>query len=167
MDAVQLRLTEETRSGDHGEAGNKAVQLLLRGADQQLMDEQVLAGQLVHHPDGQPVGGIGSGKAVKNEKLPTLEVGAGLSQNGVEAFRGNGDVHLAPVDILMDFGLVHHKAVVGRTTGVFAGFHHQRAALAQLAFAARQSLFHQPGGFQIAIYLLGGNDTQRFQILLH
>ena len=55
-------------------------QLFAGGTDQQIVDEQVLGGQLIHNPELFGIFGVSAGKAVEDKDLPALEVGADLGQ---------------------------------------------------------------------------------------
>ena len=167
MDAVHLGDALEAGGGNDGEAGDKSVQLLLGGAEQQLVHEHILAGQLVHHPDGKGILGVCAGKAIEDKDLPALEIGGHLVVNVIEFFRGNGDIDLTPVDVVMDGGHVHHKAVVRRTAGIFAGGHHQSASAGKGTFTPRHRALGELRGCKITVNRLRGDNTKGFYISLH
>ena len=129
-----------------------------RATDQQLMDEQVLAGQLVDDAELLGVLGVGAGVAVEDEDLAALQVGGHLALDGVELLAADGLVHLAPGDLIVDALGIHDELVVGRAAGVLAGGDHQRAGLAQAAFAAPQRSLGQGGRGQVAVDGLGADD---------
>ena len=135
-------------------------QLLGGGTDEQLMDEHVLGGQLVHHTEFLGVLLVGAGETVKNEHFAALQVGGHLALDGVKLLAGDGTVDLAPGDLIVNALGVHNEFVVGRTTGVLAGGDHQRAGIAQGALAATQRGLGQLGRGQVAVHGLGADDTE-------
>ena len=151
--------------GDDGEVGDIALQLLLGGPQQQLVDEQVLRGQLVDDAEGLGILGVGTGIAVEDEDLPVLQIGDHLFIQGVEDLLGGGHVHLAPGDVVVDALRVNNKLVVGGAAGVLSGGHAQRAGGAQLTLAAAQGLLHQLGGGEVAVNSAGIDDPERFQTI--
>ena len=167
MDPVQFRLTQESGGCNHGKTGNKALKLLLGGADKQLVDEKILAGQLIDDPYGKPVGRIRPGKTVEYKQFPTLEIGTDFAQNGIKTIRRNRHVDLAPVDLIMDLRLIYHEAIIRGSAGILPGLHNKRTAAAQAALSSRNRFFDQSGRFQIAIYLFGIQDSQILQKIVH
>ena len=161
--AVDLRDALEAGSGDDGVVLVEVLQLLGGGTAQQLVDEEVLAGQLVDDAEGLGILGIGAGKAVENKDLLALQIGDDLGADGVELRLLDGAVHLAPGDVVMDSGSIDNELVVGAAAGVFTGLDHQRAGVGQSALAAAERMLGQLRGSEIAIDSLGIDDAQLFQ----
>ena len=161
--AVDLRDALEAGSGDDGVVLVEVLQLLGGGTAQQLVDEEVLAGQLVDDAEGFGILGIGAGKAVENKDLLALQIGDDLGADGVKLRLLDGAVHLAPGDVVMDSGSIDNELVVGAAAGVFTGLDHQRAGVGQSALAAAERMLGQLRGSEIAIDSLGIDDAQLFQ----
>ena len=151
--------------GDDGEVGDIALQLLLGGPQQQLVDKQVLRGQLVDDAEGLGILGIGTGITVEDEDLPVLQIGHHLLIQGIKDLLGGGHIHLAPGDVVVHALGVNNKLVVGGAAGILSGGHAQRAGGAQLALAAAQGLLHQVGGGEVAVDSAGIDDPERFQTI--
>ena len=164
--AVHLRVALEAGGHQHGVV-RLAVsrQLLGGGADEQLMDEHILAGQLVHNAELLGVLLVCTGEAIKNEHLAALQVRSNLALDGVELLAADGAVHLAPGDVVVYALGVHNKFVVRRAAGVLAGGHHQRAGVAQGALAAAQGVLGELCGGQVAVNSLGADDAQLFDAI--
>ena len=135
---VPLRDALKAGGADDGEVRLVIGKRLFRGTQQKLVDEKVLAGQLVDHPESFGVFGVRTGKAVKDKDLPVLEIGHHFLIQGVKDLLGGGDVDLAPGDLVMDTGGVHDELVVGRASGIFPGVDAQGARGIQLALAPGQ-----------------------------
>ena len=163
--AVDLGDALEAGGGNDGVVDLKILQLLSGGTAQQLVDEQVLGGQLIDDTEGLGVLGVRAGKAVENEDLLALEIGNHFALNGVELGLFNGAVHLAPGDLVMNGGSVHDELVVGAAAGVLAGLDHQRAGIGELALTAAQGVFRQLSGSQVAVDSGGIDDAQSFQTI--
>ena len=164
--AVHLRVALEAGGHQHGVIGLAvSSQLLGVGADEQLMDEHILAGQLVHNAELLGVLLICTGKAVKNEHLAALQVCSDLALDGVELLAADGAVHLAPGDVVVHALGVHNKFVVRRAAGVLAGGHHQCAGVAQGALAAAQGVLSELCRGQVAVNSLGADDAQLFDAI--
>ena len=134
MDAVYGGIAVEAGGGNDRIVGLPVSRQLFRGRpDQQVTDEQVLGGQFIDHAELLGILGIGAGKAVKNKDLSALEVSANLRQNGIETLLGDGAVHLAPGDVVMNGRGVDNKLVVRGAARVLAGGNDQRAGIAQLS----------------------------------
>ena len=160
---VDLGDALEARCGNDGVILMKVLQLLGSRTAQQLVDKQVLAGQLIHNAKCLGVLGIGAGKTVKNKYFLPLQVSNDFGANGVKLGLLNGAVHLAPRNIIMDGGCVNDKLIVGAAAGVFTGLDHQRAGIGQCTLTAAQCVFGQLCRRQITIDGLGINDAQLFQ----
>ncbi len=161
--AVDLRDALEAGGGDDGVILVEVLQLLGGGAAQQLVDKEVLAGQLVDDAERLGVLGVGAGKAVEDEDLLALQVRDDLGADGVELGLLDGAVHLAPGDVVMDGRGVHDELIIGAAAGVLAGLDHQRAGVGQCALAAAERMLGQLCGRQIPIDRLGIDDAQLFQ----
>ena len=161
--AVDLGDALEAGGGDDGIVLLKILQLLGRGAAQELVDKEILAGQLVDDAEGLGVLGIGAGKAVKDKDLLALQIGDDLGADGIELGLLDRTVHLAPGDVVMDGRGVHDKLVIGAAAGVFPGLDHQGAGVGQRTLAAAKRVLGQLCGGQITIDRLGVDDTQLFQ----
>ena len=161
--AVDLRDALEAGGGDDGVILVEVLELFRRGTAQQLVDEQVLAGQLVDDAESLGILGICAGKAVENEDLLALQVGDDLGADGVEARLLYGAVHLAPCDLIMDGRGVHNEFIVGTATRILAGLDHQRAGVGQRTLAAAQGVLGQLCRGQVAIDRRGVDDAQLFQ----
>ena len=160
---VDVRHALEARGGDDGIVLVEIPELLRRGTAQQLVDEQVLAGQLVDDAERLGVLGIRTGKAIENKHIPTLKIGQHLGADGVKFCLLEGAVHLAPGNIVMDGGGVHNELVVGAAAGVLAGLDHQRTGVGQGALAAAQRVLYQLRRRQIAVHRPRVYQSQLFQ----
>ena len=163
MGAVNLGNALEAGGGDDGVILVEVLQLLSRGAAQKLVNEQILAGQLVNDAEGLGILGIGPGKAIENINLFILQVGNNLGENGVEFGLFDGAVYLAPGNVVMHGGSINDELVIGAAAGVLAGFDHQCAGIAESALAALQRMLGQLCGGQVAVDRAGVDDAQFFQ----
>ena len=163
MHAVHLGIALEAGGYQHGVVGLAIVgQLLLVGADQQLMNKQVLAGQLVDDAEFLGILAVGACHTVKNKHLTALQIRSNLALDGVELFAADGAVHLAPGDLVVYALGVNDELIVRRTAGVLAGGHHQCAGVAQSAFAAAQGSLNQLCRGEIAIDCFGADNAHFF-----
>ena len=163
VDAVHLGIALEAGGHQHGVVGlAKVGQLLGGGTDQQITDEQVLAGQLIHNAELLGVLGVRAGHAVKDEDFAALQVGGNLALDGVELLAADGTVDLAPGNLVVNALGVNDELVVGGAAGIFAGGHNQSTGVAQGTFAAAQRSLGQLSGGQIAVHSLGADDTELF-----
>ena len=166
VNSVDLGIALEAGSGKDGVVRVAVGGQLFRGrADQELMDEEVLGRHFVDDAELLRMFGIGAREAVKDEDLAALQVSAQLALDGVEFFLGDGAVHLAPRDVVVNGGGVNDEFVVRRTAGIFTGGDDERAGVAQLALAETESRFGELRGPEVAIDGLGGNDAQFFQTI--
>ena len=145
-------------SGTHLKPG-----ALRRGPAQQLMNEQVLAGQLVDDAEGLGILGVCPGEAVKDVDLLILEIRRDLGENGVEFLFFHGAVHLAPCDIVVYRRGVHDELIVSAAAGVLPGLYHQRPGGRQGSLSPAQSVLRQLGRGQVAIYRRRIDDAQLLQ----
>ena len=165
VDVVPLGDALEAGGGDDGEVRLVIGQLLLGGAQEELVDEEVLAGQLVDDAEGLGVLGVRAGEAVEDKDLAVLEVGHHLLVEGVKDLLGGGDVDLAPGDVVMDAGGVDDELVVGGPAGVLAGVDAECAGVVEIALAPGQGLLHQLGGREVAVDGTGIDDAQGLQAI--
>ncbi len=165
--AVQRGNAVEARSRDNGEIRLEAGKLVFCRADQQLVDEKVLAGQLVDDAEALARLRVRAGKAVEHEDLPALKIGENAVLDGLEFLVRKGDVDLAPIDLAVNVRRVDGELVVRGPASIFPGGDHQRPRGGKTAFAAAQGLFHKKGGGKIAIHGFGVDDTQLFQGSYH
>ena len=161
--AIDLRDALEAGGGHDGVVRCKVRQLLRRGPAQQLMDEQVLAGQFVDDAKGFGILGVCPGEAVKDVDLLILEIRRDLGENGVEFLFFHGAVHLAPCDIVVYRRGVHDELIVGAAPGVLPGLYHQRPGGRQGSLSPAQSVLRQLGRGQVAIYRRRVDDAQLLQ----
>ena len=143
VDAVHLGDALEAGGRDHGEAGHEIRKLFRRRAHEEPMDEEVLACKLIYHAHGQMMLLIRTGKAVEHEDVAALQICHHAVIDALELFRADGHVHLAPVDVVVDCGRIHHKAVVRGTAGIFSGRYNERAGVCKLALPARKRVLHK------------------------
>ena len=141
----------------------EVLQLLGGGAAQQLVDEQVLAGQLVDDAESLGILGICAGKAVENKHILALQIGDDLGADGVKSSFFDGAVHLAPGNIVMNSRGVHDKLIVGAAARIFAGLDHQRAGIGQRALAAAQRVLGELCRRKVAIYRFCIDNAQLFK----
>ena len=160
---VDLGDALEAGSGNDGEVLVEIGQLLGGGTAQQLMDEQILAGQFVDDAEGLGVLGIGAGKAVKNEYFLALQVSGDLGADGIVALQVDGTVDLAPGDVVVNSGSINDEFVVGAAAGVLTGLDHQSTRQRQGSLTAAKSVFRQLSGVQVPINGLRVDDAQLFQ----
>ena len=163
VDVVPLRDALEAGGADDGEVSLVVCQLLCGGTQEQLMDEQVLRGQLVDDPEGFGVLGVRAREAVEDENLTVLQVGRHFFVQGVKDLLGGGDVDLTPGDVIVDAGGIDNKFVVRGPACIFAGVDAQCAGGVQLALAPGQSLLHQLCRGKVPVYGAGMDDAQRLQ----
>ena len=161
--AVHLGNALEARGGNDGIILMEVLQLVRRGAAQQLMDEQILTGQLIDDAEALGILGVRPGEAVENENVLVLEIRRDLGIDGVEPGLVHGPVHLAPGDVVMDGGGIHNELVVGAAAGVLPGLDHQGSGVGQGALPPAQSVLHQLRRRQIAVHRPGVDDAQLFQ----
>ena len=157
--AVDLGDALEAGGGDDGEVGLEVHQIGLGGTAQELVNEQVLAGQLVDDAEALHILLVRAGEAVKDEDLAVLQIGDNLAVDGVVGGLVDGAVDLAPGDLVMHGGGIDDELVVGATAGVLAGLDHQRAGVAQRSLSAGERLLRQGCDGQVAVDFLGGGDA--------
>ena len=161
--AVDLGDALEARGGNDGVVLMEVLELLRRGAAQQLVDKQVLAGQLVDDAERLGILGISAGKAVEDKHILALQIGDDLGADGVKPGLLDGAVHLAPGNIVMNSRGVHDKLIVGAAPRVFAGLDHQRTGVGQRTLAAAQRMLGELCRRQVAIYRFCIDNAQLFQ----
>ena len=162
MGAVPLRDALESGSDDDRVVRSEGLQLLGVGPAQKVADEHALGGQLVDDAERFGIFGVGSGKTVKQEDLPLLQIGDDLFVQCVKPFLRDGAVHFAPGDLIVHSGGVYDELVVRAAAGVFAGFDHQRAGIAEGSFPAAQSVLCQLCRGEIPIDSRGIDDPKCF-----
>ena len=86
--------------------------------------------------DRQPEFFFGPGIAVLNENVPALQMAQHLVQQALEVFFRNGNVDVAPPDIVLGGVFLDDEAVVGGSPGMRSRQCYKRAPLRQHAFAA-------------------------------
>ena len=162
VNAVDLGVALEAGGSEDGVVRFAVGSQLFRGrTDEELMDEEVLGRHFIDDAELLGVLGISACKAVEDEHFAALEVSAQLALDGVELLSGDGTVHLAPGDVVMDGGGVDDELVVRRT----AGGDDECAGVAQLALAAAERCFGELRGAEVAVNGLGGDDAQFFQTI--
>ena len=162
---VDLGDALEAGGGDDGIVLAEVRELLGRRAAQQLVDEEVLARQLVDDAERLRILGIGAGEAVEDKDVLALQIGDDLGADGVELGLLDGAVHLAPGDIVMDSGGVDNELVVGAAAGILTGFHDQRAGIGERALSARKRMLHELRRRQVAVDGTGVDDPQLLQTI--
>ena len=111
-------------------------------AAQQVADEQAVPGELGHHADVQAVLGVGAGVEVLHEELGAADVVAHVGAERARRPPAPSAALFVPPDVRLDRGLADHELVLGAAPGVAAGGDEQRAAAAELAFAAGDGCLH-------------------------
>ncbi|VWM24786.1 Uncharacterised protein [Collinsella intestinalis] len=138
--------------GEDGEIGFAVGgALLIGGADEELRDEQGLAGALAGDHELAGVGAVGAGEAAHDVEVALTEVCRNAVADLLVAFLGDGNVHVAPGDGFVHVGGVHHEAVLGAATGVFAGFDHEGAVGRELALMMGECLLDELGGDHVEV----------------
>src|SRR3546814_16197332 len=82
---------------------------------------------------------VGPGVDVLHEDVATLHVVDELLVEPLEPGFVDGNVHVAPPDFAFGRGLADDELVLGRTSRVLAGQHHQDTAFGALAFVPLQA----------------------------
>ena len=162
---VPLRDALKAGGADDGEVRLVIGKRLFRGTQQKLVDEKVLAGQLVDHPESFGVFGVRTGKAVKDKDLPVLEIGHHFFIQRVKHRLRGRHVDLAPRDIVMHALAVHDEFIVGRAAGILSRPHAQGAGIAELTLAPAQRVLHQLGRLQITVNSLGIQNAKLLQTI--
>ncbi len=154
------RVGPEAGQVDDGELGLEAGQVGGLRADQKGADEEVVPGELVDHPDPDPVLGLRAAVEVGDEQ------GLLLSQRGHEIGLQGGEMvarHrlvVVPPDGGFGLGVADDELVVGGAAGMRAGSHDERAVLREQALAAADGLLDERGGSEIPVKLGFGGDTK-------
>ena len=165
--AVYLGRAFEAGGGYYGEAGHEVLKLLLGRTDEQLMNEQVLAGKLVYNAHGQMIAFVCAGKAFEYEKLAALQIRGHAVIYGFIFLFAYGYIDLAPVDIVMDIGSVDNKTIVRRTAGILAGGNDKRAGLAKRTFAAAEGMLDKLRRSKVPVHGLGRYYAKRLDVITH
>ena len=129
--------------GDGLEAGGvdevplrlKARQLLHARADQHVAAEEAVPGELVDDADGDAKLGIHAPEKVLDVHLFPFQVVGDPVVEGVEVFRLERSIDLAPPDIRFGSRLSHHELVLGRAAGVGPGLYDHRTVFGDHPFA--------------------------------
>ena len=149
--AVNLGDALEAGGRKNGVVGNVAVKLLLGGADEKLVDEEILAGQLVYDAEALGVLRVRAGEAVEYEQLLILEISKDLGLDGVELRLLDGNVYLAPCDLIVHGGGIDDELVVRAAAGVLAGLDNESARVGKRTLAAAESGLNKLCGSEIAV----------------
>jgi hypothetical protein len=144
---------------DNGHLRNKACQLLQRGADQQVADEQRVPGHLRIDAGADPVGGIGAAVKVLREQGLASGMGEKISQQNVELGRRERAI-VVPPDAALRHGVLDDELVLGRTAREDAGIDAQGAALHQHAFAPGKRFLIKNGGLKVPANRLQFAETE-------
>ena len=149
--AVTGRIGLEVRGMQDGELRHEILQVSGQGLDQQMAQEQVVPGMLVHHAHVQPVLGIGARIQVSHEQFLAAQIfGDFFLEPGESVLRHLGVV--GPPDIGFRTGLADDVLVLGGTAGVLPGLDDERAADGHHAFAAAHRFLEQDGGVQVPVH---------------
>ena len=105
---------------DHEVRAAVVGKLLLGGAHEHLVRKERLAGQLGQDQDLARVAPVGTRDAVDHEDATLGEVRDDLIVNELVVLLGEGHVHVAPGNLVMDVGGVHDEAVLWRAARVLA-----------------------------------------------
>ena len=143
--AVQLGNGLEGGRGDDGELGRVGVELIGRGADEELVDEQGVPGVLGDDADGQTVGRIGAAEEILHEEFAGAQIREDALEERVEFLSGDGLVDAAPVDLGVGEFVVHNELVFGAAAGARSGGGDKCAVRGELGLAAAQRGFHELG----------------------
>ena len=121
VDVVVLGVGVVAGSSEDADVGlAKVRELLGRGADEHLADEQRLAGALAHDADLAGVVAVGAGKAVDDVEVAAVKVAGDAMGDALVDLTFDGDVRLAPADVVVNGRVIHDEAVVGRATRTLA-----------------------------------------------
>ena len=148
--AVAFRVGFEGRAVDDGVFRLERFEFGHVGADEHGAVEQRVPGQLGDHAHVDAIGRIGAGVEVFDEVFAALHVSQHVLIELFEVLGRHRRV-VFPPDRVLDRGFVHRELVLGRAAGEFAGFHQQRAAVAQRTFVAAQRGLDQRGLQEIVV----------------
>ena len=75
-----------------------APEFCCRGTDEQLADEKIVPGVLVHHAHRQTVGGIGAAEKILHEEFAPAQMLNHAVIERIKFFRLDGRIHRSPGD---------------------------------------------------------------------
>ncbi|OIQ68780.1 hypothetical protein GALL_496230 [mine drainage metagenome] len=162
--SVAGRISLEGRAVDDGEFRQEAVQLGARRATQHVVDEQAVPGKFRHHAHVKTVRRLSAGKQILHEIVAPLHVGEHVLIQTLERVRRHRRV-VFPPDRVFDRGMTNDMLIFGRAAGMAAGRYQKRAAVAQRAFVAFQSLLHEGGLHQVIIDCAKSGHTLGFKAM--
>ena len=157
--AVDLGHALEARAGDDDEIFAEVLELLRRRTAQQLVDEQVFAGQLGDHAERLLMLRVRAGEAVEHEHVFILQIRDRLRIDRVRLLLADRHVDAAPGDLVVYALAIHDELIFGGASGIFSGLDDQRAGIAQKTFASRQSSFREFCRRQVAVNSFCINDA--------
>ena len=145
------RIGFELRGVDHGELGDVAAKLVVARRDEHVAGKNIVPSAGVDHPDRQAIVGIRTGEAIAHVDVVTLEIVANIPVKAVELSGLEGCVHGTPPDPVRRRGIPDHELVAGRSAGVLAGVHHQRAVPGQAALTTTDGVLDQRAGGEVPV----------------
>ena len=156
--AISFRLGVKLGRGDHGEFGNVRSEFTLGGPDEELLYEERVPRVFRDDADGQLIRGVGTGKQIEHKQFPLAKVIDDALQQGIEFFRGEGLVDLAPVCAGTRKVVFHQEFIAGGASGSRPGKGYERAVRGLDGIAAGQRGFNQLLGGKISLHAGGGAE---------
>ena len=127
-------------------------QLVRVGVDEQRLGEQAVPRLLRHHRNAKSIVRISAGVSIKPKQLFSLrQVRDRHLFDATEDLRGDGQIHLAPVDVAVNVGRILEELVLGTAPRPLTSVDVQSAIGSQDALPAQDSQLEQPGDREVAM----------------
>ena len=152
VDAIHSGDALKARCSDDGVIRLIIFELFFGRTDQQFMNEEILAGELIDNAEALSVFRVSAGKTVENEQITVLQIREHFRFDRGEFALLNRDIDFAPGDLVMYGRRVNDEFIVRAAAGVFTGFYHKGSCVGKTAFTSEERLFHQRRNGQIAVY---------------
>ena len=161
-----LRIGEKLAGVDDRPLRRMALELLRRGATEQLFHKQTVPRQFRDDADRHRVARVRAGKTIHHEQLAALQIGQHFLPQPEITFLGNRLVGLAPPNLVTGRRLFDDELVARRTPRPLARQRVDRATAGQHRFVPPHRLLDQADGQQIPMHLAGAHDAVIFQSIL-
>ena len=163
--AVLCRVGAEFRRVQHREVRIEGRQLRRLGADEHVPHERHVPRARTDVAHREAVLGIGAAVEILDEQLVLhIQILAHVLEERVELRLGERLIDLAPVDVLLGRGVLHHELVVGRAAGVRRGDGDERAHVGELALVTANRGLDQHGRDEIPVDLARRLQSLRGQL---
>ena len=127
-------------------------QLVCVGVDEQRLGKQTVPRLLRHHRNAKSIVRISAGVSIKPKQLSSLrQVRDRHLFDATEDLRGDGQIHLAPVDVAVNVGRILEELVLGTAPRPLTSVDVQSAIGSQDALPAQDSQLEQPGDREVAM----------------